>query len=188
MIRIPSVEKIVAFFGKLSRREKLLFYGAVFTITFLVSDRLIIRPISRTLQSLHTELQALEVNIKTSVRLLAQKDRITEEINHYASYTVQAKTPEEETSSLLKYIEELAHESDLNLLYVKPAASKTEGRIKKYYVTLECQGLIGQVIVFFHSVETAPKPLRIEKYTIQPAAKGSSTLKFVATISKGIVS
>ena len=188
MIRLPSIEKIVTFFGKLSKREKLLLYGAAVTIAFLASDRLLIRPIVRTFQSFGLELQTLEVNIKTSVRLLSQKDRIAEEATRYASYAVEAKTAEEENASLLKYIEELAHESDLNLLYVKPAAVKTEGRIKKYFVTLECQGLMSQVIVFFHSVENAPLPLKIEKYTIQPAAKGSATLKFVATISKGIMS
>jgi len=187
VIKLPSIEKLVTFFGKLSKREKLLFYGAAITIAIMGSDRLFIRPLVRTFQTFGRDFQSTEVNIKTSVRLLSQKERITEEINRYAPFAVQAASQEEETSGLLKFIEELAHESDLELLYVKPAAIKTQGRVKKYYVTLECQGLIGQVMVFFHSVENAPQPLKIEKYTIQPAAKGSATLKFGATISKGIV-
>ena len=122
------------------------------------------------------------------MRLLSQKERMLEEIERYKAYSVEVKSPEEETGALLKHIEELANQSSVNLLYAKPAGSKPDEAVKKFIVTLECEGQMAQMINFFYQIENSTLLLKIDKFTLQPASNGSSVVKCAATISRTILS
>lgn len=176
-----------AFFSRLSKREKVVFYATSFVVGILLADRLILQPIVHTLHSSHRELEDLESSIKKSMKLLSQKDRILKEVKEYASYSVQAKSAEEEMVGLLKFIEDLANESNVNLVYAKPAGEKEEGKIKKFLVNMECETQMQGLMNFFYKVEDSKQLLRIEKYTIQPSSPGSSVVKSAITISKTVV-
>jgi Tfp pilus assembly protein PilO len=186
-MRIIDSAKIIAFFNRLSKREKLFFLGAGLVIGMVVSDRLVVRPIAGTFGSLERELEDLQTEIKKSIRLLSQKERILNEVKEYAGYSVRAKSTEEETVALLKHIEELANRANVSLLYVKPAPAKTDETGKRYYATLECEGQMEQVVQFFYEVENSNLLLTIEKYALQPTSKGSSVVKSAATISRTAV-
>ena len=183
-----NFEKITSLFSRLSKREKMILYVTSFVISALVLDRFVVRPIVKTLHSLNQEARDLQTNIKKSVRLLAQKDRMMSEAKQYAAYSTESKSPEEETVALLKHVEELANHSSVNLLYAKPGGSQqAPEQIAKHYVNLELEGQMEQLINFFYEIENSKMLLRIEKYTLQPTAKGSSVVKCTATVSKAIV-
>jgi len=186
-MKIIPTEKIEKFLGRMKKREKLFLYGASLMIAFAFSDQVIVRPIAGTFRSSGQELQDLRTEIKRTMRILSQKDRIMKQIGRDRMYAAHTGSEEEEMLSVLEHIEELAAKAAVNLLFVKPAGVKTEGITKKYYVALQCEGQTMQVATFFHELESSPRLLKIEKYAIQPARKKSSILKATATIFRAAV-
>ena len=171
----------------MSKREKMILLASSFFVLLTFSDRLMIGPIINTYKSLDQQTLDLQMNIKHSMHLLAQKERIKQQAEKLASFSVKEKSPEEETGALLKLVEDLANQSSVNLLYIKPANAKTTEVGKKYYVTLECEAKMEQLITFFHKIEDSSHLLRIEHYEIQPLEKGSSVAKTAVKISKTFV-
>lgn len=182
-----DLAKLVAFFNHLNKREKVIFAVTAGIVGILLLDQVLIRPIAHTFYSLRQERTSLEASVKKSVRLLAQKDRMLKEVKQYSAYALTAKSSEEDSVAFLKHIEELANKNSVNLLYVKPALGKAQEQIKKYYVNLECEGQMAQLIQFFYEIENSKLLLKIEKYTLQPTAKGSTVIKGAATVSKALI-
>ena len=183
-----NVSKWIAFFNRLSKRERLIAIVTFSVIFVLVCDQLVVRQIFRSLHSLDQRIKDLESDIKKSIRLLSQKERMLKEIEHYKAYSVELKSSEVETGALLKHIEELANQSSVNLLYAKPAGSKSDETVKKYIVTLECEGQMAQMINFFYQIENSTLLLKVDKFTMAPASSGSSVVKCGATISRAALS
>ena len=181
-----NFEKVIAWISKMSKREKMLFYGASTVILILATDRIVVRPIFQSYRSMNQQIQDLQMEIKRSLKILADKNHIEDEKKHYADYMVSPKSAEEEAIALLKYVEELANEAAVNLLYVKPAEQKSEGGQKKYYVTLECEAQMGQLIAFFYKVESSNQVLKVERFSVQPVSQGSSVVKSGVTIAKTV--
>ena len=181
---IFNVEKIVAFFERLSKREKIILMAAAAVLSILGAYHLVLRPIFGTFSSLSRQVVDLKTDIKKSVRLLSQKDQIMKEVQEYKDYSLSSKSPEEETVALLKFIEEMANKASINLLYVKPGGIKADEAGKRYFATLESEGPMPQLLTFFYDLETSNQLLRVEKYTLQPVTKGSSVVKCAATISR----
>lgn len=175
------------FLKKLSKREKTVLVGTATVIALAFSDRLILRPIFTTFRSMEQESKDLQVSIKKSMRLLSQKEDIKRLAEEYATYSVQAKSADEEIVALLKKVEGIAGKSSVNLLYVKPAGTANEGNAKKYFASLECEGQMQQLIIFFHAIENSEELLRIEKYEIEAASEESSVAKAAIRISKTVV-
>ncbi len=186
-MKLNMLEKILGFYTRSSKREKIYIIVAGAVVSVLLLDQAILRPIVTTFRNMDIEVNDLKTNIRRSVHLLSQKERMTKEMEQFADYAVESKSPEEETLSLLKHIEELANKTSLNLLYVKPAGTNPSEVIQKYYVTMESEGQIQQLIQFFYEIENSRLLLRIEKYILQPTDTGSSVIKCSATVSRAII-
>lgn len=178
-----NLTKFLEVYSRLSKREKLIFYVTAAILILVGTDRLILGPIFSSIRSLDREAIELESNIKKSIRLLSQKERMMKEAERYSTYAAQSKSPEEGPLVLLKHIQELANQASVNLLYVKPGGTLNEVAQNVYQVNFECEGQMEQVINFFYAIENSKTLLRIEKYSLQPASKGSSIIKCAATVS-----
>ena len=177
----------LAFLSRLSKREKMIFAVTLVFASIVVSDRLVVSPLVGSFRSMDREMNDLKTNIRKSIRLLAQKDRLEKQLKEYASFSVQAKSPEEEAVALLRYVEDLSNKAGVNLLYAKPGGSKTEEKVKKYYVNLECEAQMAQLTAFFYDIENSDQLLKIEKFAMQSSAEGSSVSKSVVTVSRTVV-
>lgn len=177
----------LVFLNRLAKREKIILAVTLAVVGTLLLDRLVLHPLVGLFHSVNRELRDLETDIKKSVHLLSQKKYLQEEFKKYASYSVQAKSAEEEAVALLKTIEGLAEQAGVNLVYVKPAAAKTEERLKKYYANLEFEAQMEQLIKFFYEVENSTQLLKIEKFSLQPNTEGSSVVRCLVTISRTVV-
>ena len=180
--------KLIAFYKKLSKAERKILWLAALLVVLCFVDRVIVIPVVTTLTSLNTNIREQESSIKKSMNVLLHKDGIIAESRETMSYSVEAKNPEEEMVGLLKEVEASAEKSGVSLMYVKPANTKEEGGIKKYYCTLECEAPMEQVATFFHNIESSTKLLKIEKYQIQPKSRESSTARCTITIYKTVLS
>lgn len=181
-MKLIDMAKIVAMLQRLSPREKVILYFSVAAVVLVAADQLVLTPIYRNFQSLDQRIQDTENNIKKSIRLLGQKEKMLRESEKYATYTAASRSSEDGVLVLLKNIQELASQSSVNLLYSKPAGGDSKER-NVYRITLECEGQVDQIINFFYAVENSKLLFRIEKYALQATAKGSSVIKCAATVS-----
>ena len=179
--------KAAELYAKLSANEKKIFWVTAALVGFVFVDRVIVLPVSTMLMDLNTSLSEQEASIKKSLNVLLHKEGIIAESREYASYSVEAKNPEEEMVGLLKEVESLAERSSVSLIFVKPANVKDEKGVKRYYCTLEFEAPMEQVATFFHAVESSTKLLKVEKYQIQPKGKESSTARCAVAIYKTVL-
>jgi hypothetical protein len=181
-MQLIDMKKLVGFFQHLSPREKIILYLSIIAVVGVAADQLVLSPIRKNLQSLDQRTHDVETNIKRSIHLLGQKEKMMKEAEHYAAYVSPSKSSEDGVLILLKKVQELASQASVNLLYSKPGAGETKER-NVYRVSLECEGQMDQLIGFFYAIENAKLFCRVEKYSLQPTAKGSSVIKCTATIS-----
>ena len=185
--KLLDVQALYKFLSNLSKREKLILYGAVFFISLTIIDRLILSPIFYKMKSLDKEIQEQESSIKNNLHILAQKDRISTESDKYASFITNSKTAEEETTSVLKEVEIMANQASVYLIDLKPIEPKTLGFYKQYSVNLNCEGQMEQIINFMYSIENAKTLLIIDRYQITPKSKESSVARCSMTVSKIVI-
>ncbi|MFA6600053.1 MAG: hypothetical protein WC352_05690 [Candidatus Omnitrophota bacterium] len=183
-MKLIDFNKLAEHYQRMSKREKLiLIVTATFVAIFLL-DQVIIGPVYRTLRSVDRKIIDLEANIKQSIRLLGQKEQMMKEAEYYADFAHSAKSSEEGTLVLLKHIQEIASQVSVNLLYVKPAGGGPENKESNIYrVNLECEGQMDQIVNFFYAIENSKMLMQLEKFSLQPVAKGSSVIRCSATVA-----
>ena len=178
------IKKLTAFYARLSKRERLILIFTSLVLAALLVDRLVLTPARDQMKLLDTKILDEEKAIKKSLRVLLRKDQVASDVKRYAVFSIDVKKPEEQMTSLLKEIENIADKASVSLLYVKPGSEKEGGDANKYLANLECEGQMEQIITFFYRIENSVGLLGIEKYDIQPKSKDSGTVHCVMTISK----
>ena len=182
-----NIQFFYKFLSRLSKRERMVFFGAISFVSLMLLDRLVISPVFSKISELNEQIQEKESDIKKNLRILAYKDRILQETKKYASFLASAKSEEEEMVSLLKEIEGLASESSVYLIDMKPAGLKDSGSSGRYVINLNCEAQMEQIVSFMYAVENSNKLLSIEKYRISPKSNESSVAKCSMSIYKIIM-
>lgn len=178
------IGKLKAQYDKLSKRERRALAASALVIALVAADRLVLGPLLERYARLEQQIRDEEAAVRQSLAVLLQKQQITVQSRELSAFAVDARDPETEMTSLLKDLEGLAQSASVSLLYVKPVNTKDDKGVKRFYAALECEGTMEQVADFYYSIETSPKLLRIEKYTIQPKARDSSVARCAVTVSK----
>ena len=182
-----SLQQIYTILTHLSKRERLILNVAAFFVSMILLDRLIINPVSSKMRSLGQEIEDEKTAIKKNLRLVAQKDKISSESEKYNSYVSSSKSEEEEMTSILKEVENLANKSSVYLIDMKPGGLKESASTKKYLINLNLESQMEQLIEFMYNVESSNHLFIIEKYQVGPKSKESSVAKCSITISKTII-
>ena len=178
---------LAQFYTKLKKGERRILAITVLFVGLAFVDRVIVMPITSTLTTLNQSVHEQETAIRKSMNMLLHKETIATESSEYASYSIEAKNPEEEMVGLLKEVESVAGKSGVSLLYVKPGTIKDDPGTKKFYANMECEGPMEQIATFFHDIESTSELIKIEKYQIQPKSKGSSTARVAMSIYKTVL-
>ena len=179
-----KIQALHTFLSNLSKKERITLYAAIFIVSLVLLDRLIIHPIYSKIESLDKEIREKESAIKKNIRIVSQKDRILTESAKYSSFLSASESEEEEVTSILKEIETIANKNSVYLFDMKPASSKKTGGSKRYTVNLNCEAQMEQLTEFMYNIENSNKLLTIEKYEISPKSKESSIAKCSMSISK----
>lgn len=185
---LKQLESLTKLYNSFTKKEKLLLYATLFIIAATLLDRLIILPVYSKIKSLNTQIRDREVSIANNLHILAQQDRIEQEIKNYSSFLHSSATDEENMTSVLKRVEELANKSSLYIVDMKPGGIKeNKDKTKKYTVTLSCEGQMEQVMMFLFNIESAGELLMIEKYQVNPKTRDSSVAQCVISIAKVVL-
>jgi len=181
---LSQLSSFYTILARLSKREKLIFYSAIFFISATLLDRTVINPIFSKIRSLDKEIQEKKTGIRKNMLMLSQKDKISSESAKYSTYLSRMKSEDEETTLLLKEIESLADKTAISLIDMKPSGLKSVGPYKKFLLNLNCEAQMEQLIDFMYNIESSNRLLVIEKYQITPKSKESSVARCSMSIAK----
>lgn len=184
-MKLPSLKTLQVFLGRLSKRDKIIFYIAVFVISLLILDRAIISPVFYKIRSLNKEIQDKRDNIKKNLRILAQKDKILTQSSKYSSFLGDSRASDDEQVTLvLKELESLASKSSVYLVDMKPGGIKESGSSKRILINLNCEAQMEQLVDFMYNMENSNSLFSIEKYQLTPKTKESSVAKCSISVYK----
>jgi Tfp pilus assembly protein PilO len=187
MIKPPKITELLNTIAHFSKREKLIFYGAIIFVSLALVDRLIIRTFAGLTSNIVKQIQDKEAQIKTDLKVLTQKQKIEIQRTNYATYLGKHNTDNEEFTMILKEVEVLANNAGINLVDMKPGGVKESGSYKKYQITLSCEGLMEKIVQFLYNIETANKLFTVEKYELTPKSRDTAIVKGSMTISSLIL-
>jgi Tfp pilus assembly protein PilO len=184
---IKQLKFLAGFFSRLSKREKSVFYAAVFFVALVIVDRALVYPVISKIRSLDKEIEDRELEIKKTRRVLAQKERIISERSRYVNYLSKPKSEDEEVTAILKEIEKIAADTSVYLVDMKPAGVKASGETVRYNVNVNFEGQMQHVVDFMYDIENSTKMLKIERFEITPKSRESSVAKCNLAIAKMII-
>ncbi len=181
-------QELYKFFAKLSKKEKAIFCAAAAVVSVMLLDRLIVSPVLSKMKSLDEEVREKESAIRKNVKMLAQKDRIQASRADYGAFVAgRLGSDEEEMTSFMKEMEDMAGKSSVYLVDIKPGAVKSQEQLKKYYITLNCEAQMEQIVDFMYGLENSSRLFTIERYQITPKAKDSSLARCSISVSKTFI-
>lgn len=183
---LKFIQPFQAFFLRLSKREKFVFYGALFFVSLTLLDQLVVSPIFSRIKFLDTEIKDREALIRNSLKILTQKEKILSARNKYSYLSSSFTSSDTEVTSLLKEIEGMSNKSSIYLVDMKPAAVKG-GSSERFMISLSCEAQMEQLVDFMYNIENSDKLLMIEKYQISPKSKESTVAKCGMSISKIVI-
>jgi len=166
------IKTLSSFMSKLSKREKVIFYITVFVVFSLVVARFLLNPAVSRMEALDKETAKQEENIKKSLLLLSREEEIIAEYDRYSLYFEKPETKSTEPISFLKNIENLAQNSSVELMDIKPSSLQEETSTKEYFVNLNCEAPMDRIFDFLYSIENSEQLLRVERMLIAPKEEG----------------
>ncbi len=175
---------IQTFLSRLTKREKIVFYTATAVVSLTLADRLLLAPVTQKIEMQTIETRNKEADIKRMSFILAQKDRIVAESAKYISFLTKAKNTDEEATTILKEIEAIANNNSMYIVDLKPIGFRDAASMKKYVISIICEGQMENVFGFMYNIESSPQLLRIERCEIVPKSKESSIASCSLMISK----
>jgi len=178
---------IHTFWAKLAKKEKVLAYVALVCLFLSFFDMVILKTILNKMASIEEGIRNGEWQIRKNIKFLAQKESIEQEGQVFSVYAIEAKTSEEEISSVLREIETLASQSGVTLIEVKPADVKSEKIIKRYSINLTCEATMEQLAKFMYLLENSKIIFTIDTYGLVSKDKEKGTLKCNMVISKIVI-
>ena len=180
-------KSIVSFISRLSQRERTILYATAMVVGLVLLDRLVLSPILSKINELNETISSHEEAIEQSMLIVTQEKRIKEESDQYISFLSQPKTEEKEVTAFLKEVENLAKQSSVYLIDIKPSGKDVDGDAMRYFVKLNFEAQMEQVFNFFYGVTNFEKLIKIEDYQIKPKTEGSSVVTCTISISKAMV-
>ncbi len=176
--------KLKEFFSKLSRRERLILYGALMLVFLGGLDRLFYRPMENLFLELDQEIVSLENQLRKNMRNLAIRGAIEQ---RYAAYSVANGADEEEVASLLNVVEGQARKAGLSLLNIKPKPATATEVGKEYPVEVEVETRMGDLIKFIHGLLNSKYILRVQKLRLVPKGKSKAEVKGYLLINRTVI-
>jgi Tfp pilus assembly protein PilO len=146
----------------LQRKQTLILIGAWLIIILVVIGDSVVRNIYNRFGRLDEEIGLAEEKLVRLNAIIKQ----TQAVDRQYEKVTQGLRNIQDTESLLQEIERLARKAGINLLNVKPTATKDEGLYKIYSLKIEIQDEAAALARFLNMVSEEFKGVGIERLQI----------------------
>jgi len=181
-----SEGKFKIFLDSLTARERTIAMGAVFVISAVIIDSIVVRPIMRNLDRLNLRITEAETIIPKRLMILRHGNKIKRDNQKLHPYmTDSGMSREEEIAQLLRDIERVSNESGLFISNINPVqvAEDRDGRYT-LLVDIEGKGMIEHIRSYISLLEISNPAIRVGSFSLRAKKKGSEELSYAMTIIK----
>lgn len=154
----------------LAKREKIILYAAIALLAFSIGFNLIIQPLLKKNDMLDKEISVTRAKLNRSLRLLSQKEFVEDRYNKFFSSFPAFEKLEDTPVSILSALEELAVDSDMRIIEMRPEAAKKTGPYQETIIDLRAEGSIESYIRFIYGVDNSLGALQIRKLQLNAKA------------------
>ena len=141
---------------QLKPRERLLAAVSGMIVLALVLDRIVLNPWLRHARTVRQEIHRMEEALQTHQRLLARQERVTAELKRHARYLQPPIADDLQMAALLKEVQSLAGDSQIQVNEIKPLATEQGGGSKRYALEVRFECTLDEWVDFIHRLETSP--------------------------------
>jgi len=149
----------------INNRQQLLTIAAAAAVAFLVSDKLIFSPLTRSWKERAARIVELRKSVTQGAQLLEREQSIRSRWESMRTNTLPSESSVAE-NQVLKAFDRWSQESQISITSIK-----TQGkRNADDYMTLECHvdgfGNLSTITRFLYNIENDPMALRVESVEI----------------------
>jgi len=163
-------------FKTLNKREKTILLLTSAVIIFGLSFKTIIAPLLTKNEALNKEIKLTQIKLKKYLRLENQKESLQGAYAKISATTNIMIEGEDASTSVLSQIENLAKNSNLNIVDIRPESQKNLSSSKESYVELRTEGDMESCLKFIYSIENSLALLEVKKFQLR-AKPGSYNLE-----------
>lgn len=167
----------------ITKREKTILYLTIFVVIFAVFFNLLIMPALSKYDGLNRQIKANFAKLKKYRWLLSQKDTIQSKYQSFSSNLKVSGTEKDTQISALAALEEMAKNSDIRIVDVRPDRGRSEGlSAKEITIELRTEGPIEGQLKFIYNIENSLLLLKVKEF--QLSAKSGQSLEGSLLISQ----
>jgi len=172
-------------FSSISKREKNIIIAIIILAVFGVFWNFILEPCLKKWQDLDAQIAAKKVKLQKCVKSISDFQTKNAEYGKYASFVKGSKSDEQQLAVVLSEIDQLAKDSGVTLIILKPNSVKDVKIYKKFLAEAELDTTIKGLIKFLYQTENSNQMLKIENMDINATGQGQdSDIKVRVLISK----
>ena len=172
---------------RMSKKEKNLFLVTAIFVGFALLYRLVLLPGIGKSRTLNHQIQLKREMIGNALSLLNQKEDIQRKSQKFANYAKGNLSEEEETAVFLKEVEDIAKNSSVQLIDLKPYSAERKDFYIEYRIEIETESNMNQLVAFIHNLQGSDSLLRVIKFRINPKPDKPGMLKTYLTITKALI-
>lgn len=173
-------------FRRLTNREIILVVVAL--LFFICSEAWIwlIRPMLEEWTNVNNEIEAKELLLTKYSRIISRKDVLLAKNQHLTSLATNRESAEEETASLLGYVERSAGNS-VSIINLRPLSVSHTEYYDKYRIEVEVEAAMNDLVKFLYKLESENKPIRIDKFRLSTGKSSSNLLRARMIVTKATI-
>jgi len=139
----------------LSRREKIILYLTVIIILVGIGFNFTIEPVLTKNSSLDKEIDITKSKLKKYLQLLSQKEYIQNKYNKFSESLLRPDLSKDTSVKMLSEIENLAKESKVQILDIRPGNPKNADLYKESLIELRADADMESYLKFIYNIENS---------------------------------
>lgn len=151
--------------AKFSKREKIIFYITIAVFFFFLLFKFVIEGMFRLDQRLSQELKAKQTQLRRAEQI-AKKGSAQKDYEALIQALKMKRSSEEEMGRILSEVENMAKESGVNILNIRPQEIEDKKFFKRFGVDLRLEGTNQEISKFVFYLESSPLLLKIDKFNL----------------------
>ncbi len=167
----------------LSVREKLILSVTIIIAIFSIGFNFIIGPVLSKNAVLNKEIDVTRAKLKKYLRLLSQKEYIQNKYNKFSEILLSPNISKDASVNVLSEIENLAKESNIQIIDIRPESQKIVESYKESLIELRTEGEMENYLKFLYTIENSTSLLAIKSFQLN-AKPNSQVLEGNFSISQ----
>jgi Tfp pilus assembly protein PilO len=170
--------------SKFSKREQSMVIMTVAITAATLSYVFIVEPIMEAYATIDRKIKTYTVKIQKGQSLLMREEVILAQYKKYADLIRPALTDEEEIAAMLKVIEEIASQNQIQITNIRPQPVREGEFYKELIFELSAESDVRQLGKFIYEIQGSGNILRVKRLIMTSSVRPKQPLKVTMEISK----